>query len=164
MLKVVVEKLELETFGKAVHGPGLGVGLVAAHHQAADLLLPVGETVRIAQGREIGRHAVDFLGDEILVLHRDERNIDAGHAAKLARPLPGADHELVASDAALVGDDRTQAPALHLDAGDLYAFSDGDAVLARALGQRHGDVGGRNLAVGRQESGADDVIDLHERP
>ena len=35
---------------------------------------------------------------------------------------------------------------------------------ARALGERHGDVGGRGLAVGRQEGRADDVVDLHQRP
>ena len=59
MLQIVVEKLELEAIGKAVHGPRLGVGLIAAHHQPADLLLPIGETVRIAQRRQVRRHAVD---------------------------------------------------------------------------------------------------------
>ena len=98
------------------------------------------------------------------MLHRDERNVDAGHATDLARPLTGADHELVAGDPALVGDDGAHAAVLDLDPGDLHPFGNRDAVLARALGQRHGDVGGRRLAVGRQESRADHVVDLHERP
>ena len=109
MLEIVFEQLERERLGKALDRPWHGVRLVAAHHQTADLLLPVGETVRIAQRRQVRGHAVDLLGDEILMLHRDERNVDAGHAPKLARPLPGADHELVASDPALVGDDGAHA-------------------------------------------------------
>ena len=52
------------------------------------------------------------------MLHRDERNVDAGHAPDLARPLAGADHDLVAGDAALVGDDGAHAAVLDLDAGD----------------------------------------------
>ena len=35
MLQIVVEKLKLEIRGKAVFGPWLWIGLVAAHHQAA---------------------------------------------------------------------------------------------------------------------------------
>ena len=98
MVEIVLEQLELEALGQALDRPRLGIGLIAAHHQAADLLLPIGETVRIAQRRQVRRHAIDLLGDEILVLHRYERNVDAGHAPELARPLAGADHELVASD------------------------------------------------------------------
>ena len=164
MVEVVVEQLELEALGNAVLGPRHWVGLVAAHDQAADLLLPIGEAVGIAQRRQVRRHALDRLGDEILVLHRDERNVDAGHAPDLARPLPGADHELVAGDAALVGHDGAHAPVLDLDAGDLDALGDGDAGHARALGQRLVISDGRGLPVGRQEGGADDVVDLHQRP
>ena len=98
------------------------------------------------------------------MLHRDERDVDAGLASDLARPLPGTDHHLFASDAALVGDDGAHAPVLDLDFGDLHPFGNGDAVLTRALCQRHGDVGRRGLAVGREESRADDVVDLHQRP
>src|SRR5690606_23115511 len=38
MVEIVVEQLELEIFGDALDRPGLGIGLVAAHHQPADLL------------------------------------------------------------------------------------------------------------------------------
>ena len=130
MIEVVFEQAGTRNrLGKPVDRPGLGVRLVAAHHQAADLLLPIGETVRIAQRRQVRGHAVDRLGDEILVLHRDERNVDAGHAPDLARPLAGADHELVASDAPLVGDDRAHAAVLDLDAGDRHALGDRDAAM-----------------------------------
>ncbi len=98
------------------------------------------------------------------MLHRDEGHVDAGHAPDLARPLPGADHELVATDPALVSHDGAQATVLNLDAGDAHAFFDGDACIARALGERHGDVRWRNLSVGRKERRADDIVDLHQWP
>ena len=140
MVEVVLEKLELEGLREALDCPRLGIWLVAAHHQPSDLLLPIGEAVRVAQRRQVRCHALDCLGDEILVLHRYERNIDAGHAPDLARPLAGTDHELVASDPPLVGDDGAHALPLNLDAGDRHALGDGDAGGARALGERHGDV------------------------
>ena len=57
VLQIVFQKLELEIVGKAVHGPRLGIGLVAAHHQPPDLLLPIGEPVGIAQRRQARGYA-----------------------------------------------------------------------------------------------------------
>src|SRR5262249_52296398 len=51
MLEVIFEKLELKAVGKAVRGPRLRIGLIAAHHEPAYLLFPIGEAVRIAQRR-----------------------------------------------------------------------------------------------------------------
>ena len=59
MLEVVLEQLELEILRQSFACPRLGIGLVAAHHQPADLLLPIGEPVRIAQRRQVRRHALD---------------------------------------------------------------------------------------------------------
>ena len=44
--------------------------------------------------------------------------------ADLARPLAGADHDLLAGDAALVGDDGRDAAVLDLEAGDRDALED----------------------------------------
>src|SRR5262245_66241334 len=103
MLQIVVEKLEFETIREALHGPRLGIWLIAAHDQTADLFLPIGEAVGIAQRRQIPRHALDCLGNEILVLYRCERNVDPCQAPELARPLAGTDRELAASDPSFVG-------------------------------------------------------------
>ena len=46
---------------------------------------------------------VDLFGDDVLVLDRLQRHVDAGHRADLPRPLPGAVHHLLAGDVALVG-------------------------------------------------------------
>src|SRR3546814_18864163 len=52
----------------AVDRPGNGIRLVAAHDEAADLLLVIGQAVGIAPGRQLRRHAGDRLGHHVLVL------------------------------------------------------------------------------------------------
>ena len=164
MLQIIFQKLELEIIGKPVRGPRLGIGLIAAHYQAAHFLFPIGETIGIAQRRHARCHAVDAFGDEILVLHRYERNVNPGHTPDLARPLPATDDEFIAGHAAPIGGDRTHAAILDVDPRDLHSFGNGDASLARSFGERHRDVSRRHLSVHRKEGGADHVVDLHERP
>ena len=106
VIPVLVEQLELERVGQRVGGdPGLGVGLEAADHQPADLLLDVGVAVRVAQHREVPVHPVDLLGDHVEVLGRVQRHGHPGHRADLLGPLAGAvDHHL-GLDVAVVGAD-----------------------------------------------------------
>ena len=59
MVPVGIEQRELEIGRQAAGRPGNRIRLVAAHHEAADLLLKIGEAVRIAQRRQPARHAVD---------------------------------------------------------------------------------------------------------
>ena len=91
MVPIRLQKLKLEILRQWVGQPGPGIGLVAAHHQAADLFLPVGQPVRIAQRRQARRHAGHCLGDDVLMLDRGQRDVDAGEPADGARPLAGAD-------------------------------------------------------------------------
>ena len=51
-------------------------------------------------------------------------------------------------------------PSFWCDRGDLDALDDLGAALARALGQRHGDVGRIALAVERQVHRADHAVDV----
>ena len=60
VLQIVVEKLELEAIGKAVHGPWLRIWLIAAQHQTPNLFLPIGEAVGIAQRRPALQHPCGF--------------------------------------------------------------------------------------------------------
>ena len=46
-----------QSFGHVARGPGLRVGLVAAHDQTADLLLEIGAPVGVAQRGRVGRQA-----------------------------------------------------------------------------------------------------------
>jgi hypothetical protein len=164
MVPVVVEQLELEGVRHVARPPGLRVGLVAADHQPAHFLLEVGQAIGIAHGGEARGHAVDRLGDHVLVLHRLQRHADAGQRAELAGPLAGAVHELVAGHRAGAGMHFSDPAAIRREAGDAHALDDPGAVVARALGQRQRDVGRVGLAVARQKRGADEVGDFHQRP
>ena len=102
VIEVAVEQLKLERARNAVDRPRNRVWLVATHHQAADFLLVVGQSVRVAQRRQVARNLrCELLGDHVLVLHRHERHVHADRCAKRACPLPAADHDLLTLDAAM---------------------------------------------------------------
>jgi hypothetical protein len=164
MIPVVLEELEFEIAGDVAGGPGNRVRLVAAEDEAADLLLEIGAPVRIADGRHAGHDAVDLLGDDILVLDRLERHADARHRRDLARPHAGTENDLLAADRAVARPNGGDAAFLDLEAGAGDALEELRAMRARTLGERLGDVGGARLAVGRHEGGADEIVDLHQRP
>ncbi len=164
MVPVGVEELVGEILRDALDGPGDGVGLVAAHDEAADFLLVVGQAVWVAQGGEVFGGAGDGLGDHVLVLDGDQGDVDADGGAEGAGPLAAADDDGLGGDAALVRDDGGGAAVGGFDAGDWRVLEDFGAVHARTLGEGQGDVGRVGLAVGGEEGGADEVVDLHERP
>ena len=164
MVPVLVEQLELERVGQRVgRDPGLGVGLEAADHQPADLLLDVGVAVRVAQDREVPVDPVDLLGDHVEVLGRVQRHGHPAHRADRLGPLAGAvDHHL-GLDVALVGADAGDLPVLGQDAGDAGALADRDALVAGAPGQRGGQVGRVGPAVAGQPDRPGEVVDPHDR-
>ena len=98
------------------------------------------------------------------MLHRNQRHVDARHGAHLACPLAGAVDDDLGSHLTLLRQHACDAPVLHCDAGDHAVLDDGRTPLPRALGERLGDVGRICLAVGRQEGGALQVADVHQRP
>ena len=79
------EELAVEVGRDAVERPRRRVALVAAHAQPADLLAEVDEVVRVAQLGQARVDALDRLGEEVLVGHRDDRHGDAGQPPDLGR-------------------------------------------------------------------------------
>ena len=77
--------LPLKSGGTPSSAHGAGSPLVAAHAQATDLLAEVDEVVRVAELRQAGVDALDRLGEQVLVGHRDDRDGDADHPADLGR-------------------------------------------------------------------------------
>ena len=67
------EQLPVEVRRDAIEPPRRRVVLVAAHAQPADLLAEVDEVVRVAQLRQARVDALDRLGEQVLVRHRDDR-------------------------------------------------------------------------------------------
>jgi hypothetical protein len=56
---------------------------------ALALLLQIGEALEVGDGGDLAVHRHDLrhvLGDQVVVLHRRDRQVDAHHAADLARP------------------------------------------------------------------------------
>ena len=96
--------------GHAVDGPGGRAFLIGAEDVALALLAHVVGGVALAQHGEL-RQALLLalfqfgrgLGDEILVLHGDDGNVEPDHRRGLPRPGAGGGHHMLAGDVALVG-------------------------------------------------------------
>ena len=164
MVPVAVEQGVVEVGRDAVPREGFGVGLVAAHDEAADLLLVIGQAVGVAQGGQVRGHALDAFGDDVLVLHGHEGDVDADGLGEGAGPLAAAGDDRRGVDAASRGLDAADHALVDVDGQDLGVLEDARAGHAGALGERQGDVGRVGLAVGGQEGGADHVVDGHQRP
>ena len=87
------------------------------------------------------------LGDDVLVLHRNDRNADPDHAAGLAGETARSRDDVLADDVALVGDDLPFAARLPLDRRHRRPPVDLAALIARAARQRLGQVGRLDVAV-----------------
>ncbi len=104
------------------------------------------------------------LGDDILVLDRDHRHVQPDHGPGAAGEIAGGRNHVLAGDVALVGLHQPFAVRLLDDAGDRGLAMDGRAAGAGAAGQGLGQVGRLDIAVVGMLDGADQVIDLAQRP
>ena len=98
------------------------------------------------------------------MLDRHEWHVDPDRRRQLARPLTGTENDDLAVDSTKRCDDACYAAVDDVDALDRRLLDDRDARHSGALGECHRDVGGVRLTVGRQQSGADHVANLHHRP
>ena len=161
------QELAVEVGRDAVERPRRRVALVAAHAQAADLLAEVDEVVGIAELREPGVDALDRLGEQVLVRHRDDRHGHADHPADLRREHAARVDDDIGADLAsfaLVLDGHAGHPAtVRADRDDPGLRADLGAAPARARGQRVGQPRRVEPAVGRQPDGAQHAIGGHQR-
>jgi hypothetical protein len=104
------------------------------------------------------------LGDDVLVLDRDDRNVEADHGTRLAGKVAGARDHVLAGDLALVGGDDPLAVGTLFDRGHGRVAIDFGTARAGTLGQRLGQVGGLDIAVIRMLDGAEDAIGFAQRP
>ena len=92
-----------------------------------------------------------------------KRHDDPDGGGDVARPHAGRqDHEGGGDIAGFRFDSRNAAIRM-IDRGNLNILEYLDAALARALGQRHGDVGGVGLGVGGDEGAAQHIGNLDQR-
>jgi hypothetical protein len=104
------------------------------------------------------------LGDDVLVLDGDDRNVESHHGAGLAREVARRRDDVFAGDVALVGLDDPLAIGLLLDAGDDRVAVDFGTARAGTLGHRLCQVGGLDIAVVGVLDRADDAVGLAQRP
>ncbi len=104
------------------------------------------------------------LGDDVLMLHRNDRNIDPDHATRITGEIARGGDDVLASNVALVGHHLPLAVRLPLDRRHSRLAVDLAAAVARAPRQRLGEVGRLDVAVLRMLDGADDPLDVAERP
>ncbi len=155
--------LPLKSGGDAVQSPGGRVALVAAHHQAAHLGPEVDQVIRVAQLGQVRRHALDRLGDQVLVRERDDRDGDPGQAADLRGEHARRVDDDLGLDRSGIGLHPGHAPVLDGDGGDPGPGPDVDPSLARAGGQGLGQARGVEVAVGRQPGRAEHALGRHQR-
>jgi hypothetical protein len=143
--------------------PGVGVPLVAADHEPADLLADVDEVVGIAQRREVRPHPLDRPSDQILVLHRDDGDLDARQPSELVRPDPAGVHDDLGIDRAVVGHHARHAAVAHHDLLHAHARSHARARGLRAGRERQREPGRVDVPVGRDELGAEHARCVDQR-
>ncbi len=145
--------------------------LVRTEQQAAIFLAHVPGGIGFAQHAHFGQALpLTFLdqgmrlGHDILVLDRDDGNVDTEHLAGLAHEIAGRRDNVFAGDVALVGLDQPFARRLLLDADDRGIAIDLGTAIARTLGQCLREIGGLDIAVIGMLDGTDDAVSLAKRP
>jgi hypothetical protein len=155
---------EAEILGDAFRGPRPCRALEQAHHELAGLLADVGRAARIAQDRQLRVHALDRFRDQVVVLGRLQRHVDAGQPPDRACPHPGAVNHVLGLDLAARSGDARDPAACAQDPRDWGVLEDPHAALPRAPGERLRNVGRVDARVVREIEGCDQVTDIRQRP
>ena len=141
------------------------VGLERAEKQSFAVLAHVERSLGIAehgQLRRTGREPGDGLGEHVLVLERDDRQLEPERPAELARPHAGRDHHVAGAHSAARGLEAP--PALvPLQGGDGRPAQDPRPTPLRFPGEPVRDRGGIDPAVGRQVRDGEQPVRVEQR-
>ena len=164
------EQLHLEVPRRVVRRPRHAGLLVGAEQHAALLLADVDLAGEVEGHRHLPAgalvvllHLGHRLGDHVHVLHGQHGQLDADHAADLARPQPAGVDDVLGVDLALVGDDVPRPVGTLAEVGDHGVPVDLGPGVAGADGVGVGDAGRVDVALDRVEQRAHEVLVLHER-
>ena len=175
LLEVGWGQVEVKVPVDAVNAVGDGVaGLVRADEQAVDLAAVVARRAGVSDDGHLNvacLHGVKRFGYEVLVDHRDNGDVDAGHGAQLGGVMAGRVDDVVAGDLLLfagvpvsnLGRDLPAAVWQLGDVRDERVAGDLGAELAGADGHGVGGPGGVGPAIVGGVESQDHVVDgLHE--
>ena len=165
------QQLLAKALRHAVHRPGRRILLVGPEDQALALFAHVVGGIALPEHRHL-RQALGLalfklrngVGHEILVLHRDRRQVEADHRAHLPGPGARRGHHRLAGDVAPCRLHQPLAGGGALDPRDLGVAVDLRPPIARALRQRLGHIHRRDVAVVGMEEGAHQAVEVAERP
>ena len=161
-------QVEVEVPVDAVDAIGLRAGgLVRADEDAVDLAAVVRRRAGVAGDGDLPierLHRIERLGDEVLMDHGDDRDVESHHGTDLRGVVAGGVDDVLADDAALLGDDFPSTVGQCVHVGDAVFPDDLRTQLASTLRQGIGGTGGVGPAVVRRPQRGLDVVDvLHER-
>ena len=104
------------------------------------------------------------LGHDVLVLHRDDRDLQAHHRPGAPGEVPGGADHVLADDVTLVGVHAPFAPRSAGDRGHRGVAVERRAAAARAGGQRLGQIRRLHVPVPRMADRPDQAVDVAQRP
>ena len=165
-IEIVGQQLVAELQRGAVDRPEAAVFLVGAAEQALALLAQVVALVAVVQQRDLLAQGLDLgdrLGDEILVFHGHQRQIDPGQLADLAAPETGGVDHRVGFDGALRRHHLPGAVGLRVGLDHRRMTVDLGAAVARALGKGVGNAAGVDVAFVGLEHADANVRQIQER-
>ncbi len=158
------QEFGLEVPRRGDGGPGDAFVFVGAEEDAAAFLTEVDFAFEVDGVGEFAiRQVVDVLGDEVLVLHGEDGEFEANHAADFAGPEAAGVDDVLGDDGALVGHhvpEAVGAPVGFEDAGAAVDFGPGQG---GAFGVGVGDAGGVDMAFQRVPHGADELGFVEQR-
>ena len=182
-LQIQREQIGPETVRNRIFETGGGIALIGAKDPAPALLAHIPFRIRIPQHRvlrvglaPVHQRRIGF-GDDVLMFHRDGRDLDAQKLRRTLCMIARRRHHMLGGDHHL-RIRRDQVPPLLDHLGDRHfpritrpvisihlPFPlDGDAKLARALGHRLRDIGRIDIAVGWVIDRAFQILGAHQRP
>jgi hypothetical protein len=147
-------------------GPRHAGFLVGANQHSLAFLAHVDLALEVDGVQYLLRRRDDFgdlAGDEVLVLHRQNRQRKANEAPDLARPEPGRVDDVLRHEIALVGDHVPRTIGALLQIRDAREAIDFGAEVARGFCIRLRDSGGIDVAFERVVQRADEVPLVHQR-
>ncbi len=166
MFPVRLQKAEDVIVRDAVHAPGFGDRLKAAHQNRSLLLQVPSEIdllIGVAEGSDALRDA-HWVGDQVHVLGSMERHCDAAHQADFSGPHSPAVDDHLALDVAVVRGHALHSAFAPAYPGDCNAFENGGSSVFSALGHGLRRLGRKRLAVFGDMDGAHQIVGPHERP
>jgi hypothetical protein len=133
---ILLDKLEAVVPGRPVHVPVLVVALVDAEQHTLLLLPEIGEAFEVDDQRQFAverRDLGDRLGDEVVVFHRRDRQVDTRHEADLLGPQAAGIDDMLGLDGALLGDHLPGSVGPMLERDDPVVLDNVDAAHPGAL-------------------------------